>query len=267
MQTSITNFIEGMLCCLGDCSASSNTEQSELDERVRLILDMEDADIVTDLRALNGKKRTQYDTFWSECENFLSEDAAVDDRRHGNITHLARAISIRDFVEQVKQCCPDGTLIPSDEWVRLQFWPKTASKSRLLHHTGRFKLKFMVQQRQWRHEHVDSHYAAASFRYMHSMSHNYYAALFFRYMREYAIMLREFCTFISLDDKHKIKIGEPGYPVAAAERGRRVPVREDEYFTVGDHDFTKFSLVPSVVFLINVPEEITDSWYTGIYSK
>ena len=80
-------------------------------------------------------------------------------------------------------------------------------------------------------------------------------------------MLRKYCTFISLDDKHKIKIGEPGYPVAAAERGRRVPVREDEYFTVGDHDFTKFSLVPSVVFLINVSEEITDSWYTGIYSK
>ena len=88
-------------------------------------------------------------------------------------------------MEQIKQRFPDG---PSDEWVRLQFCPKTASKSRLLHHTGRFKLKFMVQQR---HEHVDSHYAAAS---MHSMSHNYYAALFFRYMREYAIMLREFCT-------------------------------------------------------------------------
>ena len=34
LLTNFTNFIEGMLCCLGDCSASSNTEQSELDERV-----------------------------------------------------------------------------------------------------------------------------------------------------------------------------------------------------------------------------------------
>ena len=208
---------------------------------------MEDTDIVADLRSLNGKRRTQYDTFWYECQKFLNEDSAVDDRRHGSIVHLSRAISVRDFVEQVKQRCPDDTLVPSDEWVRLQFWPKTASKSRFLHYTGRFKMKFMIQQRQWRHEHVDSHYAAACF----------------RYIREYAILVRDFCVFVSLDDKHKIKVGEPAYPVAAAECGRRVPVREDEFLTVGDHDFTKFSLVPSVIFLINVPEEITDSWYTG----
>ena len=59
-------------------------------------------------------------------------------------------------------------------------------------------------------------------------------------MREYAIAFKDYCGFVSLDDKHKIRIGEPGFPVAAAERGRRVPVREDEYMTVGDHDFTIF---------------------------
>ena len=105
----------------------------------------------------------------------------------------------------------------------------------------------MIQQRQWRHHHMDAHYASACF----------------RYMREYSIVLREFCSFVCLDDKHKIKIGEPNYPVAAAERGRRVPVRLDEYLTVGDHDFTKFSLIPSVVFIIDIPEKISDSWYSG----
>ncbi len=180
---------------------------------------------------------------------FLNDEIsdAVDDRRHGTITHLARAISIRDFVDQVRQRCPEGTLIPSSEWVRLQFWPKTPSAMKSLHYTGRFKLKFKVQQRQWRHQHVDSHYAAACF----------------RYMKEYAITIRNYCTFVSIDDKHKIKVGEPGYPVAAAERGRQVLVREDEFLTVGDHDFTKFSLILSVVFLINIPEEIADSWYSG----
>ena len=146
----------------------------------------------------------------------------------------------------MQQRCPEGTLIPSCEWVRLQFWPKTPSAHQSFHHTGRFKLKFMVQQRQWRHHHIDSHYAAC-----------------FRYMKEYAISVREYCGFISFDDKHKVRVGEPGYPVAAAERGRRVLVREDEYMQVGDHDFTKFSLIPSVVFIINVPEDICDSWYTG----
>ena len=34
-------------------------------------------------------------------------------------------------------------------------------------------------------------------------------------------------------------------------------------FQVGDHDFTKFSLVPSVCFVIVVPEKVSDSWYNG----
>ena len=33
--------------------------------------------------------------------------------------------------------------------------------------------------------------------------------------------------FISLDDKHRIKVGEPGFPVAVAERGRKVLVSRD----------------------------------------
>lgn len=210
---------------------------------------MEDSDIFSDLRVLNGRQYTQYDVFWEESQNLLSEEvSAIDDRRHGHITHLSRAISVRDFVEQVCRRCPEGTPIPSVEWVRLQFWPKTPSMLKSLQYTGRFKMKFMVQQRQFRKEHIDSHYAAASY----------------RYMREYAITVREFCAFVSLDDKHKIKIGEPNYPVAAAERGRRVPVRDNELMTVGDHDFTKFSLIPSVIFIINVPEDITESWFSGM---
>jgi hypothetical protein len=30
--------------------------------------------------------------------------------------------------------------------------------------------------------------------------------------------------FISVDDKHKVKVGEPQFPVASAEQGRRVAV-------------------------------------------
>ncbi len=84
-----------------------------------------------------------------------------------------------------------------------------------------------------------------------------------RYMREYAILVKSYCSFISIDDKHKIKIGEPSCPVASAERGRRVIVRSDEVFAVSDHDFTKFGLIPSVVFLIDIPDEISESWYHG----
>ena len=77
------------------------------------------------------------------------------------------------------------------------------------------------------------------------------------------MLLKEHCSFICLDDKHKVKIGEPDFPVASAERGRRVPVSYEEVFTAGDHDFTKFGIIPSVIFIVDIPDEISDSWYAG----
>lgn len=92
----------------------------------------------------------------------------------------------------------------------------------------------MVQSRQLRSQHVASHYAAASF----------------KYLREFCIKFQPFCTFLSLDDKHQIKVGEPGYPVAAVERDRQILVSKDQAFSVGDHAFTKFKITPSVAFKI-----------------
>ena len=77
------------------------------------------------------------------------------------------------------------------------------------------------------------------------------------------MLVRDYCRFACLDDKHRIKVGEPAFPVAAAERGRSVLVRLDEVFAVGDHDFTKFGIIPSVILLREVPQEITGSWYDG----
>ena len=252
----------------GDQSAADTNQQSVVDRRIQQIIDMEDVEVLPDLRALNSGQATKYEYFWKECEKILTEDIGitVDDRRHGTITHLARAISVRDFVQQVKNKCPEGTEIPSQEWVRLQFWPKTPLAKSSLHHTRQFQIKFMIQQRQWRHQHVDSHYASAYYRFVLcytpiSMGYKYYFLI--RYMREYALLVRVYSLFISIDDKHKIKVGEPNNPVASAERGRRVPVRSDEFFTVGDHDFTKLGIIPSVTFFIDIPDEISDSWYHG----
>ena len=78
------------------------------------------------------------------------------------ITHLSRVISVRDLVQQVKDRCPVDTPVPSNEWVRLQFWPSSCKSS--LRNTGKFKIRLMVQKRRWRNEHIDSHYGAAYFR-------------------------------------------------------------------------------------------------------
>ena len=37
----------------------------------------------------------------------------------------------------------------------------------------------------------------------------------------------------------------------------------NETFVVGDHDFTRFSLIPSVVVVVNIPESFEGSWYSG----
>ena len=176
----------------------------------------------------------------------MNENTAADERRHDTITHMARAISLRDLRNQVIKLLPPDVPIPSLEWIRLQFWPKNKS-IKSLQNTGRFQVKYMVQQRQLRHSHIDSHYAACVF----------------RYIREYAIICRDFCNFICLDDKHRVKVGEPEVPVAAVERGRQVLVSKNERMVVADHDFTKFSLIPSVIFQVNIPEEISETWYTG----
>ena len=108
-------------------------------------------------------------------------------------------------------------------------------------------MKYMIQQRQFCKEHLDSHHAACVF----------------RYLREYAVHVRDHSLFICLDDKHRFKVGEPGLPVAATERGRRVIVSQGTLLQVGDHDFTRFSLIPSVVLMIDIPSDISGSLYHG----
>ena len=52
-------------------------------------------------------------------------------------------------------------------------------------------------------------------------------------------------------------------PVAVAEHGKKVLVGGHETFAVSDHDFCKFSIVPSVDFILDVPEVIDEPWYRG----
>ena len=92
---------------------------------------------------------------------------------------------------------------------------------------------------------------------------SHYASTLFRYEREFAIQYRAFTTFVCQDDKHTIKVGEPGYPVAAVERGKQVLVGLNQKLVVGDHDFTKLSLVPSVNFIVNIPDSIEGTFYSG----
>ena len=126
---------------------------------------------------------SQYD-FWAACAKFLNttEDVPVDKRRHDQIVHLATAISMSNFVSKL---CPDGTKVPSEQWFRLQFWPKDAWQQWILY----LILSWPVY---WRDDfwmpscqsHLDTHYATA----------------LLQYLPEFAVVYHDSTTFVCVYD-------------------------------------------------------------------
>ncbi|GBC33575.2 hypothetical protein GLOIN_2v1782174 [Rhizophagus irregularis DAOM 181602=DAOM 197198] len=213
----------------GDVSATNTINDAKVDERVRLALELGDSEIVINLREHKRERSSKYDTFWKIAAQFLAGKAAdavtaVDECRHGTIVHLATAISVNDLLHQIKLECPPGIPIPSTQWLRLQFWPKNPTRLSSLQFTGRLPLKFM---------------------------------------KEFAVRFREITNLVFLDDKHRCKVGEPGFPVAAIDRGKKVVVSKDTTFVVADHDFTKTGIIPSVAMICNIPESINGDFYAG----
>lgn len=56
-------------------------------------------------------------------------------------------------------------------------------------------------------------------------------------------------------------MSEPGAPVVAAERGKQVLVSTSQSFQVCDHDFIRFSLIPTVRLRVDITASIDSSWY------
>ena len=109
----------------GDAAAASTTDEAEVDKRIAKLLDTEDPDLIWDLRVQNTGRPESYTVFLEECHHYLesSVETAVDERRHDPVsgevvTHLARALSVRDMYDQVCKKCPEGTPLPSIQWLR-----------------------------------------------------------------------------------------------------------------------------------------------------
>ena len=243
----------------GDDSSSRTVDEEAVDKRVNEFLSLEDPELIYDLRVNNKGQPEKYEKFLEVCQTYINStvDTATDDRRHDStstndnettvVIHLATALSVRDLYDEVKKRVPEDCPIPSIQWLRLQFWPRKSTAATPKYFSGKLKLKFMVQSRQFRSYHVDVHYASA----------------LFRYQKEFAIRFRQHTEFFGMDDKHSCKVGELSYPVAAVERGKRVIVGQNQSFQVGDHDFTKISMTPSVILEVNTPDSIEASFYDG----
>lgn len=49
-----------VLHCAGDASAASSLDEKVINDRVQLFVDMEDPDVILDLKALNSGQKTKY---------------------------------------------------------------------------------------------------------------------------------------------------------------------------------------------------------------
>lgn len=238
----------------GDVSAPINYNEQEIDERLIQAIDDEVETLIWDLRVNNGRPET-FLPFLEHCQQYLTScvETAVSDRRHDDVyhgevvTHMATALNARDFYDQVVKACPQDIAIPSMQWLRWRFWPRRVGAATSRRYTGRIRVKYMVMARQMREDHIDQYYASA----------------IFRYQKEFCVRFRSYTSLVCQDDKHTIKVGEPGLPVAAVERGKQVLVARGQSAQVADHDFTKFSLSPSVSLKVEIPEDVTGSFYEG----
>ena len=185
----------------GDNSKADTQKQAEYDERIRCIIKNADPALCRDLRINNGKK-TKFDSFWDIAKNVMEELTAADDRRHTQgsttsgkvVVNMAIAITARDLYDMCKNAYLKKQLpeneIPLFSWFKFQFWSKDSTTHTALNYTGRFPVKYMLQQRMIRKSHDNNHYAHA----------------IFKYAREYAVSTRDICSFVCTDNKYKISL-------------------------------------------------------------
>ena len=120
---------------------SLTTAEEELDERLREALEMEDQDLMVDLRELNKGHSDMFAVFWEKMNVYLNESSAVHERRHGEVTYMAKAVSVRDLIQEVAKMCP-GEPVPSEQWVRLQFCPRNPRAKTASQYRSQFKVKW-----------------------------------------------------------------------------------------------------------------------------
>ncbi|XP_053376613.1 uncharacterized protein LOC123531671 [Mercenaria mercenaria] len=220
-----------------------------IEARLRHAVLTDDPDVAIDLRSLNpGRPNDTFNVFFDQLEKEVSFLTATDERRHGNVEHFSKYISVRDLIDQTSKKCPEETNIPSESTVLFAFVPKNAYVNTAKLFKGRINLQHKVQTRQLRQNHCDEHYCAA----------------IFAYVKRYAVKFRDQSTLVCMDDKSKVDFGEPGMAVQTGVHGKKSLVPVSSVLGALDHDVsTKGSLTPSVCIEVDIPEKPEDSFYRG----
>lgn len=136
-----------------DNSAPVNLSAGEIDERFLYAMLCEDTEIMVNLRHQSpDTKKDTFRVFYETTERYLAEDIGVacQERRHGEQLYLAKAVSLKDLHQHVKDRVPADTKIPSVKWLRYQFQPINPLANTAKYYRGTMNIKMMVQKRQVR---------------------------------------------------------------------------------------------------------------------
>ena len=164
----------------GDKSAAENENQREVLQRLQTVVSARE-EIIVDLRKNNGLK-PKYDEFCDVVADHISEKTAVDDRRHSASSTKEQNVVVVNmaslpYADMYKTCIQIAqekniNAVPSYLWFMLQFWPTSKSTSKLLHYTGRFCVRRVVQAYILRKTNPDADYARAVYNLLKKCSIN-----------------------------------------------------------------------------------------------
>lgn len=158
-------------------------------------------------------------------------------------------MSVEDLRKKVVSSLPPGTPAPSCCWIRLNFQPRNPYNKSAENYTRKVNLKYAVQQRLLRVQHEDGPYGRHQF----------------KLLKCFAVKYRDFSLFQCLDDKAIVPVGDPGHPVSTGVRSQHgAIVANDGCVAALDHDFHIDGIVPSVCFMVDIPETPVDSFYRGL---
>ncbi|GBC33251.2 hypothetical protein GLOIN_2v1885121 [Rhizophagus irregularis DAOM 181602=DAOM 197198] len=181
-------------------------------------------DLTVDLRINNGFKGTSFDIFWEEVDSYFNENTpAVDDRRHGSTLYIPIVLSIRDLRESIISRLQTRLGNPLPSETNIP-----SDEWIRVQFTPKNTLAHSVINYTGRFN-IRYKVQARLLRKDHPDSH--YCAGYFRYLREFAI--------------------------------KKSLIPDNTILAASDHDFTKLSLIPSVILLCKIPASISELFYHG----
>ncbi len=91
----------------------------------------------------------------------------------------------------------------------------------------------------------------------------HYVNALLQYVKGFAVKFREYCQYISADDKVIIPVGEPDLPISTGVRGhnRSLVLTRGSRLEALDHDFHIHGIVPSVALFVDTPDNVHGNFY------